>query len=82
MSDEPILIESIKRLDVRPGDTLVLQIGQPMSPQQIAHIREQWIEQTKHLNAHAIVLGPGMEISVLTDEERDELRRDFTERHR
>lgn len=82
MTEEPILIESIKRLDVRPGDTLILAISKPMSLQQLAELREQWVEQTQHLDVKAIVLGPGMEISVLTDEQRDELRRKFSEPHK
>jgi hypothetical protein len=64
VSDEtPITLESIRRLDVHPGDTIVLTPAEHMSQQQIAVICQQWVEAFP--DAKAIVLAPGMNVTIV-----------------
>lgn len=65
MSD-PIMLESVQRLDVKPGETVVLKLAAEPTEQEAQRITEQ-LRRAIPDGAKLLLLGPGMEISVVAE---------------
>lgn len=63
-----IEIESVRRLDVKPGDVIVLNLAAPPTEDDRDEIYEQ-MRQLIPNGAKFMLLGPGMDISLLNAEQ-------------
>lgn len=70
------LIESVRRIDVRPGDTFVLSTDHYLSMHQVDTIRRQWEERLP--GVHAIVLTGGIRATHVRLDSRDQSRKEET----
>jgi hypothetical protein len=60
VTGEPLTIEKIQRLDIQPGDQVVLTVGRDVDQREVAQIKEQWL--LKFPDNPCIVLANGLRI--------------------
>lgn len=66
MPDAPIMIEDVERLDVRPGDTLVVKVPPMMSHAQADEIAEQFLSYFGD-TIQVVVATGDVEVSVIRE---------------
>ena len=63
-----LLIDTVAKLSLQPGDALVLKTKRPLTADQAQRLREQWERVAVRFGVIAVVLDNGFELEVLTKE--------------
>lgn len=67
MSDQPITIDDVRRLDVRPGDVVVLRADRLLSANEVDVIQAELdkVNEAKDLRVHFVILEGGLRVDSI-----------------